>query len=103
MTVALYARRKNWPLDETIVRLQHSKVHATDCSDCETKAVRLDRVDWTLQFNGRLTGAQQTRLLEIAQRCPVHGTLASGLQIPVPELVEGSPASSRFDHPGEKT
>ena len=89
MTVALYARRKGWPLVETIVRLRHSRIHAADCAHCETKAGRLDRVEWTLQFEGALTAAQRTRLAEIAQMCPVHRTLKSEVHIPAPEVVEG--------------
>ena len=50
MTVALYARRKGWPLEEMIVRLSHSRIHATDCAECETKEGLLDRVEWSLQF-----------------------------------------------------
>jgi putative redox protein len=86
MTVALYARRKGWPLDETVVRLRHSRIHATDCADCETKAGRLDRVEWSLQFRGALTAGQRTRLLEIAQMCPVHRTLKSEIHIPAPVI-----------------
>ena len=88
MTVALYARRKQWPLHDVIVRLSHSRIHAADCTECETKAGRLDRVEWTLQFHGDLTAAQRTRLLEIAQMCPVHRTLRSEVHIPAPVLVE---------------
>jgi putative redox protein len=88
MTVALYARRKGWPLDETIVRLRHARIHAADCADCETKAGRLDRVEWTLQFEGRLTAEQRSRLAEIAQMCPVHRTLKSEVHIPPPDILE---------------
>jgi putative redox protein len=88
MTVALYARRKGWPLEEVTVRLRHDRIHAADCAECETKAGRLDRVDWTLQFRGDLDAAQRTRLLEIAQMCPVHRTLRSEIHIPVPALVD---------------
>jgi len=88
MTVALYARRKGWPLDEAIVRLRHSRIHAADCADCETKAGHLDRLEWTLQFQGALSAAQRTRLVEIAQMCPVHRTLKSEVHIPAPGVVE---------------
>jgi putative redox protein len=87
MTVALYARRKGWPLEEVIVRLSHSRIHAVDCAECETKTGRLDRVDWTLQFLGDLAPEQRTRLLEIAQKCPVHRTLRSEVHIPAPSVV----------------
>jgi putative redox protein len=87
MTVALYARRKGWPLEEVIVRLSHSRIHAVDCAECETKTGRLDRVDWTLEFLGDLAPEQRTRLLEIAQKCPVHRTLRSEVHIPAPSVV----------------
>jgi putative redox protein len=88
MTVALYARRKDWPLEEVVVRLRHSRIHATDCAECETKAGQLDHVEWIFQFTGRLTREQRTRLLEIAQMCPVHRTLRSEIHIPAPALVD---------------
>lgn len=88
MTVALYARRKGWPLEAVTVRLFHSRIHAADCAECETKAGRLDRVEWSLQFDGALGSAQRTRLLEIAQMCPVHRTLRSEVHILTPDLVD---------------
>ena len=88
MTVALYARRKDWPLEHVIVRLQHSRIHAEDCANCETKAGKLDRIDWTFQFAGAMSAAQRTRLLEIAQMCPVHRTFRSEIYIPAPTIVE---------------
>ena len=91
MTVALYARRKGWSLDEVIVRLRHSRIHAADCAECETKAGRLDRLDWTFRFSGALTGVQRVRLLEIAQMCPVHRTLRSEVHISAPGIVEDDP------------
>ena len=86
MTVALYARRKGWSLQEVTVRLRHSRVHAADCTDCETKEGRIDRIEWWFQFSGDLTGEQRGRLLEIAQRCPVHRTLVSEIDIRPPQL-----------------
>jgi len=88
MTVALYARRKDWPLEQVVVRLQHSRIHAADCADCETKQGKLDRIDWTFELAGALSEAQRTRLLEIAQMCPVHRTFRSEIYIPVPTIVE---------------
>ena len=93
MTVALYARRKGWPLEEVNVRLWHSRIHASDCAECETKAGRLDRVDWTLQFRGDLTAEQRTRLAEIAQMCPLHRTLRSEVHIPAPGVVDDESSS----------
>jgi putative redox protein len=98
MTVALYARRKGWPLAEVIVHLSHSRIHAADCAECETTTGRLDRVDWTLQFRGDLAPEQRTRLLEIAQMCPVHRTLRSEVHIPAPSVVEDeSSADGSFE------
>jgi uncharacterized OsmC-like protein len=88
MTVALYARRKAWPLEQVTVWLRHDKIHADDCADCETKAGRLDQVRWSLQLSGALTAEQRARLLEIAQMCPVHRTLRSQVRILPPADVE---------------
>jgi uncharacterized OsmC-like protein len=88
MTVALYARRKAWPLEQVTVRLRHDRIHAADCAECETKAGRLDQVKWSLQLSGALTGVQRTRLLEIAQMCPVHRTLRSEVRILPPAVIE---------------
>jgi uncharacterized OsmC-like protein len=93
MTVALYARRKAWTLAEVIVRLSHSRIHAADCAECETKTARLDRVEWTLEFRGDLAPTQRTRLLEIAQMCPVHRTLRSEIHIPAPSVVADEPSA----------
>lgn len=89
MTVALYARRKEWPLETVTVRLEHSRIHAADCAECETKEGRLDRIEWSIQFDGDLTAEQRGRLLQIAQMCPVHRTLRSEVHIPAPSLVQG--------------
>jgi putative redox protein len=95
MTVALYARRKGWALEEVTIRLEHARIHAADCAECETKAGLLDRVDWAVRLGGDLTREQRTRLLEIAQMCPVHRTLRSEIHIPAPSLLhdESSDAS----------
>jgi putative redox protein len=81
MTVALYARRKRWPLDAVAVFLRHSKIHAADCSECETKEGMLDRIDSEIELKGVVNEEQRARLLEIAQRCPVHRTLTSEIYI----------------------
>ena len=81
MTVALYARRKGWPLQSVSVRLQHSKIHAADCAECETKDGKLDRIELELILTGVLTDEQRVRLLEIAGKCPVHRTLTSEISI----------------------
>jgi uncharacterized OsmC-like protein len=81
MTVAMYARRKAWPLEEVTVHLRHSKIHATDCAECETKEGILDRIERDIHFVGPLTDEQHAKLLEIANKCPVHRTLTSEIDI----------------------
>jgi uncharacterized OsmC-like protein len=81
MTVGIYARRKSWPLEEVTVHLRHSKIHATDCAECETKEGMLDRIERDIHFAGPLTEEQRTKLLEIANKCPVHRTLTSEIDI----------------------
>lgn len=81
MTVRMYANRKKWPLERVVVRLQHAKVHAEDCADCETKAGKIDQIDRVLELTGDLDSEQRDRLLEIADKCPVHRTLESEVRI----------------------
>ena len=81
MTVAMYARRKAWPLEEITVHLRHSKIHAADCAECETKEGMLDRIERDIHFAGSLTEEQRSKLLEIANKCPVHRTLTSEIDI----------------------
>jgi len=81
MTLALYARRKQWPLQAVTVRLEHSKIYAEDCANCETREGKLDRIDREIQLEGPLDDAQKARLMEIADRCPVHRTLTSEIEI----------------------
>ncbi|PYT20342.1 MAG: hypothetical protein DMG57_42590 [Acidobacteria bacterium] len=81
MTVAMYARRKGWPLAGVTIRLRHSRIYAVDCEECETREGMLDRIERDIQFEGTLTGEQRSRLLEIADKCPVHRTLVSEINI----------------------
>jgi len=81
MTVAMYARRKAWPLREVTVRLRHSRIHVEDCADCETKEGMLDRIERDIELTGTLTEDQRGKLLEISNRCPVHRTLTSEIDI----------------------
>ena len=81
MTLALYARRKGLPLTSVTVRLEHSRVHAVDCAECETKEGKIDRIEREIVLEGALTDEQRARLLEIAERCPVHRTLVSEINI----------------------
>jgi putative redox protein len=81
MTIGIYARRKEWPLESVTVRLRYSRVHAIDCAECETKEGMLDRIDLEIQVVGTLTEEQRAKLLEIAHKCPVHRTLVSEINI----------------------
>jgi putative redox protein len=93
MTVALYARRKGWPLAAVTVRLRHSKVHAADCAAAETKEGRLDHVERDVELTGVLSDDQRARLLDIANKCPVHRTLMSEIVIETRLTPSGSPNS----------
>jgi uncharacterized OsmC-like protein len=81
MTIALYARRKRWPLTEVTVRLRHSRVHAEDCADCETKEGMLDVIERDISLSGTLSDEQRAKAGDIADRCPVHRTLTSEIKI----------------------
>jgi len=81
MTVALYARRKQWPLEAVTVRLRHLKIHAIDCRDCQTREGMIDRIEVEIALAGPLTDAQREMILEIAGKCPVHRTLTSEIDI----------------------
>src|SRR5205823_4345999 len=81
MTIALYARRKGWPLTEVSVRLRHDKVHAEDCADCETREGMLDLIEREISLIGALSAEHRTKLLAIVERCPVHRTLTSELNV----------------------
>jgi putative redox protein len=81
MTLALYARRKQWPLQAVTVKLEHARIHAQDCEECETKEGKLDRIEREIELEGALSDEQKARLMEIADRCPVHRTLTSEVSI----------------------
>jgi uncharacterized OsmC-like protein len=81
MTIALYARRKGWRLTDVTVRLRHSRIHAEDCAECETQQGMLDRIERGVAVRGDLTDEQRAKLLEIANKCPVHRTLTSEINI----------------------
>ncbi len=81
MTVQMYAQRKNWPLAEVVVRLRHAKIHAQDCVDCEQAGNKIDHFERELELLGDLNDEQRQRLLEIAEKCPVHKTLLGEVSI----------------------
>ena len=81
MTLALYARRKQWPFEGVTIELQHSRIYAADCAECETKEGMLDRIETSIALAGSFSDEQRARLLEIAEKCPVHRTLTSEIDI----------------------
>ena len=81
MTLRMYADRKGWPLEATEVRLEHKKVYAHDCEDCQDPQQKIDRVERIITLTGPLDEQQRARLLEIADKCPVHKTLESGMRV----------------------
>lgn len=81
MTMRLYADRKSLPLERVGVALKHHRIHAADCAECETKEGLLDRIERVITIEGPLDGDQRTKLLEIADKCPVHRTLQSEISI----------------------
>lgn len=76
ITLRLYAAHKQWPLEDVVVELDHDRIHAADCADCETATGLLDRIRTKVTVTGPLDEEQVVRLREIAVRCPVHRTLA---------------------------
>jgi putative redox protein len=81
MTLQIYAKRKEWPLEKVEVSLKHSRIHAADCNDCGASQGKIERIERYISLTGKLNEEQRARLLEIAERCPVHKTLASGVSI----------------------
>ena len=81
ITVTMYAQNKSWPLQEVIARLRDSRIHATDCAECETKEGKIDRIELDIEFVGPLSSEQRSKLLEIAKKCLVHRTLTSETNI----------------------
>ena len=81
MTVRMYADRKGWPLEGVRVTLRHSRIHAEDCAACETTKGWIDHIDRGIELTGELDESQRDRLLQIADRCPVHQTLTSEVDL----------------------
>lgn len=81
MTLRMYADHKKWPLDSITVRLNHSKIHAADCGDCESKEGKIDVIEREIDVEGELDDQQRQRLLEIADKCPVHRTLHGEVKV----------------------
>jgi len=81
MTMRIYAERKSLPLDRVTVTLKHSKIYAEDCASCETKTGMLDQIERVIAIEGELSAEQRSKLMEIADKCPVHRTLTSEIHI----------------------
>jgi putative redox protein len=81
MTLRLYAERKQLPLERVSVALRHNKIYAADCENCETKEGKIDRIEREITIDGNLDDEQRASLLAIADRCPVHRTLTSEIDI----------------------
>lgn len=90
MTLAMYARRKGWPLEAVTVRLRHSRIHAADCEACESKEGWLDHIERAVELTGVLSDEQRARLLDIADKCPVHRTLMSAVHVQTQLAPNGS-------------
>ena len=92
MTIGLFARRKQIPLENIMVSLWHSRIYARDCEDCETKEGMLDRIEVEVELTGQLSQEQHAKLMEVAGKCPVHRTLTSEINIRL-RLAQKSTAS----------
>jgi uncharacterized OsmC-like protein len=92
MTLRMYADRKNWPLEHITVELTHNRVHSDDARNCESAPCMLDRIERRIQLDGPLTAEQRARLLELAEKCPVHRTLVGAKEI-VTSAAEAGPSA----------
>ncbi len=81
MTIRMYARRKGWPLGHVAVDVSHDKAHGADCADCPDKSAKIDRFRRVIRLEGDLDAEQRARLMEIADRCPVHRTMEGTIRI----------------------
>jgi putative redox protein len=86
MTMRMYADRKSLPLERVTVTLKHGKIHASDCEECETREGMLDQIEREISIEGTLDAEQRKRLMEIADKCPVHRTLHSEIRIVTREM-----------------
>jgi putative redox protein len=100
MTVTMYARRKQWPLEQVTVRLRQNRIHSKDCQECDqAEEGYIHRIQRSVSFTGPLTEAQRARLKEIAHKCPVHKTLTSPIvitDVEEEETIESSEAGEFF-------
>jgi putative redox protein len=92
MTLRMYADRKRWPLKRVAVHVAHARLHADDCATCETEEGHIDRLTRRIEVVGPLTDEQRARLLQIADRCPVHRTLHGEIDV-LTEMASADPAT----------
>lgn len=81
MTLRLYATRKGWPVERITVRLRHFRDYMADCEDCDEKDAKMERIERVIEVAGALDDAQRSKLLEIAEKCPVHRTLEARVKV----------------------
>lgn len=81
MTIKMYADRKKWPLESVHIELEHSREHVEDCSTCSNDENRIDVIDRSIILRGDLSDDQRAKLMEIADKCPVHRTLENRIDI----------------------
>ena len=97
MTVNLYARRKQWPLETVTVRLRQNRIHSKDCQEClRSEEGYVHRIERSVSFTGQLSDEQRARLQEIAHKCPVHKTLSS--EIVITELKDGNLSENQLSN-----
>ena len=99
MTVRMYAARKGWPLERVRVTLRNSRIHAKDCVECETTSGWIHHIDRDIELAGDLDDAQRQRLFHIAERCPIHQTLTSEVNIATSLHVTAWCLDPSRDHP----
>lgn len=100
MTVNLYARRKQWPVESVTVRLRQNRIHAKDCQECNDQEGFIHRIERSVTVTGDLSDEQHARLQEIAHKCPVHKTLTSKIiirEMKDEEVLENSEAGNFFE------
>jgi uncharacterized OsmC-like protein len=86
ITVQMFAERHHWPLEKVHVQLSHSKGHAADCANCSAPSARLDLAELVVRFEGNLSDEQRRRLMAVAEHCPLHRTLAAGVEVHAREV-----------------